>query len=64
MRSRKPFTTVAAVVFLVMAIVHVYRLIVPFAVTIGGASVPMWVSALAAVVTAGLSAMVWRESRS
>jgi hypothetical protein len=60
---KKPFTTVAVGVFALMALVHVFRLLFGWAVTIQGSVVPMWVSALGVVVAGGLAVMLWRESR-
>jgi hypothetical protein len=63
MKRSTPFTWIAAAIFAVMAIAHIYRLIQPFEVTIGSCSLPQWVSAVAAVITAGLSWMLCREAR-
>jgi hypothetical protein len=60
---RKPFTWIASAIFAVMALVHIYRLIRPFEVTIGPCHIPQWVSAVAAVILAGLSWMLSREAR-
>ena len=59
----KPFTTLAAVIFAVIALIHLYRLIQPFEVAVGGAIVPQWVSIVGLIVAAGLALMLWRESR-
>jgi len=59
----KPFTTLAAVVLGVMALAHLYRLIRPFEIVIGGWPAPQSLSAVALVVAGGLSIMLWRESR-
>ena len=59
----KPFTTLAALVFAAMALAHLYRLIRPFEVVVGGSTVPQWVSIAALIVASGLALMLWRESR-
>jgi hypothetical protein len=59
----RPFTWIASAIFALMALAHVYRLIRPFEVTIGCCHLPQWGSAVAAVVTAGLSWMLCREAR-
>jgi hypothetical protein len=59
----RPFTWIASAIFAVMALVHVYRLVRPFDVTIGSCHLPMWLSGVAAVVTAALSWMLCREAR-
>jgi hypothetical protein len=59
----RPFTWIASAIFALMALAHLYRLIRPFEVTIGGCHLPQWGSAVAAVITAGLSWMLCREAR-
>jgi hypothetical protein len=59
----KPFTMMGAVLFLAVALAHVLRLVYGWQVTIGDAFVPMWASGAAAVITAGLAFMLWRETR-
>lgn len=59
----KPFTTAASIVFALVALVHLYRLVKPFPVVVGGTMVPQWISLIGAIVAAVLALMVWRESR-
>jgi len=59
----RPFTWIASAIFALVALLHVYRLIVHFQVIIGSHTIPEWVSAVAAVVAAGLSWMLCREAR-
>lgn len=59
----KPFTGLATAVFALIALVHLYRLVRPFAVVVDGAAVPQWASWLGLVVAGGLALMLWRESR-
>ena len=59
----KPFTSLAILFFALVALVHLYRLVRPFAVTVAGMAVPQWVSLVGAIVPALLALMVWRESR-
>ena len=63
MTARRPFTSLAAAIFALMALAHLYRLLSPFPVTVGGTEIPQWVSIAALVVTGGLAAMLFRESR-
>jgi hypothetical protein len=63
MGARRPFTLIAAAIFGLMALAHLYRLFVPFEVNIGGCHLPQWVSAVAVVVAGGIGAMLYRESR-
>jgi hypothetical protein len=59
----KPFTTLAMIIFALIALVHLYRLIRPFEVVVDGGTVPQWVSVAGLVVAGGLALMLARESR-
>jgi magnesium-transporting ATPase (P-type) len=59
---RKPFTTVAIVLFALIAVLHVLRLVFAWEVMIGNARVPMWASVLGAIVAGVLAVMVNREA--
>jgi hypothetical protein len=59
----KPFTAATLVILALVAIVHVLRLLLSWSVTINGTDIPMWVSAVAFVITAGLAVGLWRETR-
>jgi len=59
----KPFTTLAAFIFAIMALVHLYRLLRPFELVIGGWTAPLWISFVGVAVPALLAIMLWRESR-
>lgn len=59
----KPFTTIAIILFAVIALAHLYRLISPFEVVIGATAIPQWVSVIGLIVGGGLALMLWRESR-
>ena len=60
---RKPFTTIAAVIFTLMALIHVYRIATGFPVTIGSVSVGQEVSWVAVVVSAVLAFGLFKEAR-
>lgn len=60
----RPFTTIAAIIFAVMALAHAYRLFTHFQIIVGSHTIPEWVSIAALVVTGGLSLLLLRESRS
>jgi len=59
----KPFTFLAVVVFTLVALVQLARLILAWPVTINGVAIPLWASALVAVIAAALALMLWRETR-
>jgi hypothetical protein len=52
---------VAAPLFAIMATVQVIRFAQAWPVTVNGYSVPVWASAVAALVFAALSVLLWRE---
>jgi hypothetical protein len=60
----KPFTTITATVLGIVALAHLYRLVRPFDIVVGGWSATQRVSIVGLVVAGGLSIMLWRESRS
>ncbi len=59
----KPFTTIAAVIFAVVAVVHVLRLFLGWEITVHGVAVPTWASVLGLAIAAGLAVMLWKEAR-
>jgi hypothetical protein len=58
----KPVARLAMIFLALVALGHLLRLIFGVTVIAGGVSIPLWISALACVVTGGLSFMLWRES--
>lgn len=59
----KPFTMIAAIIFGLMALLHVYRLITHFQVIVGSHTIAQEVSWIALIVTAVLSYGLFREAR-
>jgi 4-hydroxybenzoate polyprenyltransferase len=53
----------SAVIFGIVALVHVVRLFTGFTVVIGTWGVPLWVSGVAAVVAGALAVWLFRLSR-
>ncbi len=58
----KPFSAIAGVVLAIVALVQLLRLVMGWSVVVNGISIPLWASAVACVIAAGLAAMVWREA--
>ena len=58
----KPFTTFAAVIFALIALVHLYRVFRPFQIIIAGHSAPSWASIVGLILAGVLSLMLWREA--
>ena len=61
--TMRPFTTLAVLLFGLIALAHLYRLIRPFEVVVAGTAIPQWVSLVGLIVAGGLALMLWRESR-
>jgi hypothetical protein len=61
--GNKPVTTIAAIIFLIMAIVHAYRLATHFQFVVGSHVIPMWVSWAGLIVPLLLAWGLWREAR-
>ena len=59
----KPFSTIGAVVFALVALLHLLRLVYGWEVTFAGWVVPLWLSVIGLIVAGGLAALVWREAR-
>lgn len=62
--TRKPFTLIAAILFALAALAHVYRLIRHSTFVIGRHTIPEWASIVAIVVLVVLAIGLFRESRS
>jgi hypothetical protein len=59
----KRFSTIAAVVFALVALAQLLRLVLGWSIVVNGISIPLWASAIACLVAGGLAVMVWREAR-
>ena len=59
----KPFTTIAAVIFVLIAVAHILRIFFGWEVTVNGMAVPKWASVAGLVIAAGLAVMLLREAR-
>lgn len=59
----KPFSAIAAVVFVLVALAQLLRLVLGWPVVVNDINIPLWASAIGCLVAAGLAVMVWREAR-
>jgi hypothetical protein len=62
-RRHKPFTTVAVMLFALMAFTHLLRLLLGWEVTVNGMVIPKWASGLGLVIAASLALTLWHEAR-
>ena len=58
----KPFTTITVVFLALIAVLQLCRFMFAWSVTVEGMNFPVWGSAIAAIVAAGLATMLWKES--
>ncbi len=63
MTGYRPFTLLAAIIFGLMALLHIYRIITHFQVIVGSHNFPQSISWIALFVTGSLSIMLFREAR-
>lgn len=61
--GRRPFTTIAGLVFAVMALIHLDRLFTHFRLEVGSHEIPQWVSILGVLIPAAIAAGLFREAR-
>lgn len=59
----KPFTTLAVVVFSLVALLQLLRVVLGWEVTVNGILIPLWASAIACLIAATLAWKLWRETR-
>lgn len=59
----RPFTLIAAILFALAALLHVYRIFTHFQIMAGSHVAPDWISYVAIVVGAVMAWGLYRESR-
>ena len=59
----KPFTTIAVILFTLIAVLHLLRLFAGWQIIVLGFVIPVWWSVIGLVVAGGLALMLWREAR-
>jgi hypothetical protein len=63
MTRSRPFTWIAATIFALLALLHIYRVITHFQIVLGSHVIPLWCSYVGIIVPAFLSWMLCREAR-
>jgi len=61
--GNKPFTLVAAIIFLLIAVAHVLRLFLDFQLVVGNHAMPMYASIAGLLIAAVMSWGLFREAR-
>lgn len=59
----KPFTTIAVILFTLIAVLHLLRLFAGWQIIVLGFVIPVWWSVIGLVIAGGLALMLWREAR-
>ena len=59
----KPFTSLAIVVFSLVALLQLLRVALGWEVTVNGVVIPVWASVIACAIAAVLAFMLRREAR-
>lgn len=57
----KPFTALACVILGVIGLAQLARFLLGWEIVVNGMAVPMWPSAVVAVVFAAIAILAWRE---
>jgi hypothetical protein len=60
----RPFTLIAALLFALAALLHLYRIFTDFQIVAGSHTIPGWASYVALVVAAVMAWGLYRESKS
>ncbi len=59
----KPFTTIAVIIFSIIAVLHLLRLFFHWQITVNGGIVPIWISIPGFIITGVLAIMLLREAK-
>ena len=63
MTTNKPFTMLAALIFLVMAVAHAYRIVTHFQIVLGSHTIALAISWVAILVTLVMAWGLYWEAR-
>ena len=58
----KPFTNLAIAVFILVAVMHLLRLVYGWEATVNSMVIPMWVSVMGLLIAGALAYFLWREA--
>ena len=61
--NQKTYNGITAALFLIIALLHLLRIVFGWSAEIGGVAIPMWASWLALVVTGALAYVGFRHTR-
>ncbi|HMK13501.1 MAG TPA: hypothetical protein VK460_00605 [Burkholderiales bacterium] len=58
----KPFTNLAIAIFILIAMVHLLRLVYGWEATVNSLVIPMWLSVMGLLIAGALAYFLWREA--
>jgi hypothetical protein len=58
----KPITTLAIAIFILIAMVHLLRLVYGWEATVNNVVIPMWVSVMGLLIAGALAYFLWRDA--
>ena len=58
----KPFATLAIAIFILIAVVHLLRLVYGWEATVNSVVIPMWVSVAGLLIAGAMAYFLWREA--
>jgi hypothetical protein len=61
--DQKAYNTITAVLFLIMAVLHLLRIIFGWPAQLGGLGIPLWASWIALIITGALAYFGFRQIR-
>jgi len=58
----KPFTNLAIAIFILIAMLHLLRLVYSWEATVNSLVIPMWLSVMGLLIAGALAYFLWREA--
>ena len=59
----KPAASIASIVFMLVALMHLLRVIYQLPVLVGDVAIPMWISVTGTIGPGALAIWLWREQK-
>ena len=59
---KKPFTKIASMFFVVLAVMHLLRLVLGITIIAGGFVLPIWLSLFGVLIPSALAILLWLEA--
>jgi hypothetical protein len=59
----KPVLLVVTIFLLLVALLHLTRLVLQVEVIVSGTTIPLWISVFGTIVPASMAVLLWRENK-